>query len=244
MKLPYVASRKFLTVLTGLIASQERYTTTDAVTAFDVRRQPHQLPQHYAAVSDTTTTTSSSTTISEDVRSQFVVPLSHSSIDSTIAALSVSSPDDFTENLDQIGVTDYHHHHHTTIDKHGNENLHPDHHLLEESYYGPPIGATYESKLRFPVLGTQIFSLHIRSRTQAHLMVNGKMKLNEPVQYEFDNSNGKLTFVVSEQLKSKMKRYLTSLQEVGYDSATDTPYVKVLPPLPAAIKIFLKRVQL
>jgi hypothetical protein len=113
---------------------------------------------------------------------------------------------------------------------------------LSALYMGPPVGAIYESKLRFPVLGTQIFSLRIQSRTQAHLKVDGKLQFNEPVQYSFNQNDGKLTFALSEQLKLKMRRYFTSLQEVGYDSSTDTPYVKVLPPLPAAIKILLKRV--
>lgn len=110
------------------------------------------------------------------------------------------------------------------------------------SYTGPPVGAVYESKLRFPVLGTQSFSLQIHSRTQAHLTVDGKLKFNEPVIYSFNQNDGKLTFALSEQLKLKLRRFYTSLQEVGYDSKTDTPYVKVLPPLPTAIKIFLKRV--
>jgi hypothetical protein len=113
---------------------------------------------------------------------------------------------------------------------------------ISSSYMGPPVGAMYESKLRFPVLGTQSFSLQIHSRTHAHLKVDGKLKFNEPVQYSFNQNDGKLTFALSEQLKLQLRRYFTSLQEVGYDFKTDTPYVKVLPPLPAAIKIFLKRV--
>ena len=111
---------------------------------------------------------------------------------------------------------------------------------LEEVNDGPPVGAMYESQLRFPVLGTQSFSLHIQSPTKAHLTAAGRLTIDEPVEYSF--ANGKIKFEMSEKLKSTLKRFLTQLQEVGYDSRTDTPYVKVLPPLPTAVKIFLKRV--
>lgn len=124
----------------------------------------------------------------------------------------------------------------------GKNEVDDDNDEFSTTYLGPPIGAKYESRLRVPVIGTQIFSLHIRSMTQAHLTVAGRLDVNERVQYSFDKSSGKLNFTLSEHLKSKLRRYLTQLQEVGYDSRTDTPYVKVLPPLPAAIKIMLKRV--
>jgi hypothetical protein len=110
------------------------------------------------------------------------------------------------------------------------------------SYYGPPIGAKYESRISFPVLGTQRFSLHIQSRTEAHLVAAGRLSIDEMLKYSFDNINGKFSFQMSEKLKSTMKRFLTKLQEVGYDCHTDTPYVKVLPPLPTPFKIFLTRV--
>jgi hypothetical protein len=105
---------------------------------------------------------------------------------------------------------------------------------------GPPIGAKYESIIRLPVIGKQVFSLHILSDTRAHLIVAGMLVLDESVSYTVD-SDGRLAFVLSDYALKKMRRFRTKLKEVGYNIATDTPYVKVAPPLPRAVTLVLKR---
>lgn len=111
---------------------------------------------------------------------------------------------------------------------------------MPRSRMGPPIGAKYESIIRLPVIGKQVFSLHILSDTRAHLLVAGMLVLDEAVPYTVD-AEGRLAFVLSEYALKKMRRFRTKLQEVGYNVATDTPYVKVAPPLPRAVTLFLKR---
>lgn len=105
---------------------------------------------------------------------------------------------------------------------------------------GPPIGAKYECVIRLPVIGKQIFSLHILSHTRAHLLVDGMLVLDESVPYTVD-TEGLLAFNLSEYAVKKLKRFRTNLQEVGYNAATDTPYVKVAPPLPKVVTLFLER---
>jgi hypothetical protein len=104
----------------------------------------------------------------------------------------------------------------------------------------PPIGATYEKAIGLPVLGEQIFSLHIFSDNTAHLLVKGMLFLDEVVAYTV-NARGCLNCSLSEHALSRLRRVRASLQEVGYDGETDTPYVKVSTPLPLPVKINLKR---
>lgn len=105
---------------------------------------------------------------------------------------------------------------------------------------GPPIGAKYECMIHLPVIGKQLFSLHILSHTRAHLIVDGMLVLDEAVPYTAD-AEGRLAFSLSEYAEKKLKRFRTNLQEVGYNAATDTPYVKVAPPLPTVVTLFLIR---
>ena len=104
----------------------------------------------------------------------------------------------------------------------------------------PPIGATYEKSIGIPVLGKQIFSLHILSDNTAHLLVKGMLFLDELVTYTV-TKRGCLNCNLSENAISTMRKVRASLKEVGYDGDTDTPYVKVSTPLPLPVKIHLKR---
>ncbi|CAB9497984.1 expressed unknown protein [Seminavis robusta] len=104
----------------------------------------------------------------------------------------------------------------------------------------PPIGAKYEKSVGIPVLGKQVFSLQILSDSTAHLVVRGMLILDEIVPYKV-TSRGRLNCSLSDKALQCLRKVRASLQEVGYDSVTDTPYVKVRTPLPAAVKIHLKR---
>ena len=113
-------------------------------------------------------------------------------------------------------------------------------HKAEGAFAAPPIGATYAKSVKIPVLGRQVFSLHILSDTTAHLLVNGMLILDELVTYSM-NSKGRLNCRLSDGALKQLKKFRTNLKEVGYNVETDTPYVKVRTPLPAAVKIHLKR---
>jgi hypothetical protein len=104
----------------------------------------------------------------------------------------------------------------------------------------PPIGARYEKSIGLPVLGLQLFSLEIISENTAHLLVKGMLILDELVTYTV-SSRGCLNCRLSDKAQKKLRSFRTTLKEVGYNVATDTPYVKVRPPLPASVTIHLKR---
>ena len=104
----------------------------------------------------------------------------------------------------------------------------------------PPIGATYEKSVGIPVLGRQIFSLHILSDNTAHLLVRGMLFLDELVTYTV-TKRGCLKCNLSDNAIATMRKVRASLKEVGYDRNTDTPYVKVSTPLPMPVKIYLTR---
>lgn len=104
----------------------------------------------------------------------------------------------------------------------------------------PPIGAKYEKAIGLPVLGKQVFSLHILSDDTAHLLVKGMLFLDEIIAYTVA-SGGCLHCRLSDEALKRLKLFRTTLKEVGYDGDTDTPYVKVTTPLPMPVKIHLKR---
>jgi hypothetical protein len=104
----------------------------------------------------------------------------------------------------------------------------------------PPIGATYEKSIGIPVLGHQVFSLHILSDNTAHLLVKGVLFLDEIVAYTVA-SGGALHCRLSDDAIRRLKNVRATLKEVGYCGETDTPYVKVSTPLPLPVKIHLKR---
>lgn len=108
------------------------------------------------------------------------------------------------------------------------------------AFGAPPIGARYEKTVGIPVLGRQVFSLHILSDNRAHLIVKGMLILDELVTYTV-TQKGCLDCRLSDSAQKQLKKVRASLKEVGYNFETDTPYVKVRTPLPAAIKIHLKR---
>jgi len=110
----------------------------------------------------------------------------------------------------------------------------------EAAFGAPPIGARYEKAIGLPVLGRQVFSLHIVSDKTAHLMVKGMLILDELVIYTV-TKGGCLNCRLSDRAQKQLKKFRTNLKEVGYDVDTDTPYVKVRTPLPAPVKIRLER---
>ena len=104
----------------------------------------------------------------------------------------------------------------------------------------PPIGATYMRTVSLPVIGKQTIELAILSERLAKLVMRGRLNLDEPVSYQFDD--GKLSFELTEATHRILRRFRTTLDAAGYDGATDNAWVVVWPPLPLSVRIQLKRV--
>ena len=82
--------------------------------------------------------------------------------------------------------------------------------------------------------------LRVLSATAAKLQLVGLIKLDEPVVYDFEEKE-EPEFSLTEATHRIMRRFRTSLQEIGYDKKTDTPWVVVRPPLPVPVCIRLAR---
>ena len=107
--------------------------------------------------------------------------------------------------------------------------------------FAPPVGAEYELNLRIPVIGPQVFQLKILSNTRGKLVVNGALQIDDEVEYSVDKSSGALSFTLSNGTKEVLRRFRTKLLSVNYCAKTDTPLVRVSPPLPVIIDLKLKR---
>lgn len=84
--------------------------------------------------------------------------------------------------------------------------------------------------------------LSIVSRHQARLQLNGRLELDEPVEYEITDT-GDLSFVLTSATKRLLRRFRTSLDAAAYDGDSDTAHVIVWPPLPLSVRIKLQRVK-
>lgn len=107
--------------------------------------------------------------------------------------------------------------------------------------FAPPLGAEYELNVRLPVIGPQIFQLKILSNKKGKLVVSGALQIDDEVEYSIDKSSGELSFTLSDGTKEVLRRFRTRLVSVNYCAKTDTPHVRVRPPLPVNIDLKLKR---
>ena len=72
-------------------------------------------------------------------------------------------------------------------------------------------------------------------------MVSGALQIDDEVEYSIDKSSGELSFTLSDGTKEVLRRFRTRLVSVNYCAKTDTPHVRVRPPLPVNIDLKLKR---
>lgn len=83
--------------------------------------------------------------------------------------------------------------------------------------------------------------LTILTRNMARLQLQGRLQLDEPVEYDISD-DGKLSFVLTNSTKQLLGRFRTSLDAAAYDMSDDTAHVVVWPPLPLSVTIKLQRV--
>lgn len=106
----------------------------------------------------------------------------------------------------------------------------------------PPINAMYELNIKIPVIGQQRFQLQIQSDSMAQLVIDGLLQVNDVVSYKID-SDGALSFTLSQSTKDVMKKFRTQIVSAKYCGESDTPSIVVSPPLPKKIKLNLNRTE-
>lgn len=103
----------------------------------------------------------------------------------------------------------------------------------------PPVGSTYQSSLRLPVLGPQTFRLSVIETSKGFLSIDGMMKVDAAINYTVHDSG--ISFNLPPSVVRILQKFRTKLVDVSYSGENDTVIIKVLPPLPRHIEITLRR---
>ena len=84
--------------------------------------------------------------------------------------------------------------------------------------------------------------LSIISAHKARLQLEGRLQLDEPIEYSIHAESGELSFSLTESTRRLLRRFHTSLDAAGYEADEDVAWVVVWPPLPLSIRIRLNRI--
>ena len=107
--------------------------------------------------------------------------------------------------------------------------------------FSPPIGAVYMHNKHVPILGKQLFRIHIETETRARLECRGYIQLTEPITFSSQTDD-----VVNVTLGPKLERMLhqlhTHIQYIRYDAVHDEAIARVKPPFMYPLNIHLYRV--
>jgi hypothetical protein len=104
----------------------------------------------------------------------------------------------------------------------------------------PPINATYMLDIHIPVIGRQTFQLSILDQDLAELIIVGMLRLRDTVPFHVD-TNGNLSFNLSDETKQILKKFRTNLGEAKYCGESDIASIVIQPPLPTSINLELRR---
>ena len=74
------------------------------------------------------------------------------------------------------------------------------------------------------------------------MQLEGRLKLDEPVEYNVHKETGELSFLLTERTRRLLRRFRTSLDGAGYEVEKDEAWVVVWPPLPLSVRIRLHRI--
>ena len=105
----------------------------------------------------------------------------------------------------------------------------------------PVPGSVYQSALRLPVIGKQIFQLNIFERKRAQLTITGVMSVDAIVDYDVCEDSGNVSFDLPDNVVAMLRRFRTKLVEAYYEPSSDLVRIKVRPPLPKNINLKLSR---
>jgi len=85
----------------------------------------------------------------------------------------------------------------------------------------PPVGASYQWTLTYPVIGHQTVSLRIATRTTASIDMEGIITHRERLDYSMHPTTNHVQFELSEALVRRMHRYRCRIQAAWYDAESD-----------------------
>jgi hypothetical protein len=89
----------------------------------------------------------------------------------------------------------------------------------------PTPGTQYISSLYFPFIGTQKMNLHILSKYDANLNLNGIINLTEKLRYDYNVRNGRMTFKMTDSLMKTLTEYKCSIYDAWF--IDDTPIIHI-----------------
>ena len=110
-----------------------------------------------------------------------------------------------------------------------------------QRHVGPPVGAVYCCVTNLPVLGLQRFDLNILENSTAALRISGVMNVDGVFKYSIDKETGCIEFCLSKKIERVLRKFRTSIISTTYDIFHDSPTIVVKPPIPAVLKLELKR---
>ena len=113
--------------------------------------------------------------------------------------------------------------------------------VSNSSSTSPPINSCYELNIKIPVIGRQKFRLVILSKTEAQLIIEGVLFINDVVTYKINERTGELSFQLSNESERVLRKFRTTIVAASYCGKDDIPSIVVRPPLPRNINLQLKR---
>lgn len=97
------------------------------------------------------------------------------------------------------------------------------------SVLGPSPGTKYYSSIYFPFIGKQNMNLHILSKHDADLNLDGIINLSEKLEYKYNSNDGRIKFKMTESLINTLEKYKCSIFDAWYIDDTPIIYIFVKP---------------
>ena len=86
-----------------------------------------------------------------------------------------------------------------------------------QGFQRPPLGATYSANINFYVLGRQNLNLHIRTKKQAEITLDGIIKTKDTISYNIDKQ-GLFSFELPPNLQNILNKFYVSLKDAKYEN--------------------------
>jgi len=110
------------------------------------------------------------------------------------------------------------------------------------SSHVPVPGSTYQTAVRLPFLGSQIFQLNVQDQNTGHLSISGRiMSVEAPIEYQVCEASGAVSFALPDSVVKVLRRFRSKLLDARYIPGSDTVQIKVRCPLPGHILLELNR---
>lgn len=86
-----------------------------------------------------------------------------------------------------------------------------------QAFQRPPLGATYSANINFYIIGKQNINLHIQTKTQAEITLDGVIKTKDKISYNIDEK-GLIHFEFSPNLQNILNKFYVSLKNAKYEN--------------------------